>query len=71
MAKFTVEVYRDWREFGEITVEAASKFQARTMVNDVLQASSTEIEWDGITNTERLDDSCGIEKVTQVAAASR
>lgn len=69
MAKFRVEVYRDWREYGEIVVEAVSRMSARKSANEALEANSKDIEWDGITNTERVQFGEGIEKVTQLAVA--
>jgi len=67
MPTFVVEVYREWREYGEITVEAGSNISARMAANDALEAGSKEIEWDGITNAERVRNGEGVEKVKPAA----
>lgn len=70
MPEFVVEVYRDWREYGEITVEAGSNISARMVANAALEAGSKDIEWDGIANTERVRNSEGVEKVTPAAPSN-
>jgi hypothetical protein len=62
MPKFTVEVYREWKELGQIEINANSEDEAREEAREALSEDSGEIEWHS-ENMEPGDQ--GVEQITE------
>lgn len=45
--KYKVQVSQEWKEFGEVEIEADSEEEAKEKANEMLSDGNTDIDWHG------------------------